>query len=226
VLALVEDWRPEAFDAPLAEQESAIQLMLDLEAAGMVTPVGLTLTDPNLPYSKAEALAVFWGSVNRRCAWYIGDFLLYCEQVFGEEYPQIVAATGLTEQTCMHRMFVCKNVPLERRVPGLGFAVHALVARKPAHEQAYWLNEAAKHGWGYVHLRDAMAGVRREEQPTLPIGGDGDLDDPEADEGGVNIALLLEAAQALIRDAQDEGEFVKVPVESFARLRAAFDAAL
>ena len=221
-LALIDDLRPGAEALPLAEQQTAIQLMLDLEAAGMLSPVALTILDPNLAYDKAEALATFWGSVNRRCAWYIGDFLLYCEAIYPHEWPQIAAATGLTEQVLQHRMFVCKNVPPERRVNGLAFSCHALVARKPASEQAYWLNEAATRGWGYVHLRDAMQSVRREEQPALIPP---DPAEPPHDTG-INVTLLLEAAQAVIRDGHVEDGYVRVPVESFERLRAAFNGAL
>lgn len=225
-LALVEDWRPDAITVPLADQQTAIQLMLDLEAAGMVTPVALTITDPSLSYEKAEAVAAFWGSINRRCAWYIGDLMLYCEAVYGQRVGQIAAATGLTESTIQHRMFVCENVPPERRVPGVSFSCHALVARRKPAEQAYWLNEAAKGGWGFLQLKEQLQHANRADQPPLPLDPPPPPDPPLHDTG-VNVMLLVDAAEAVLRDARDDDDgYVKVPVESFERLRAAFNGAL
>ena len=124
---------------------------------------------------------------------------------------------GLTEQTLMHRMFVCRNVPPERRVEGLSFSCHGLVARKKPEEQAYWLAEARRHAWGYIHMRDALRAARSaDEQPTL-LPPEEPAMQPEVD-----VMLVLEAAQAILRDAQPaEDGWVRVPQESFARLQAA-----
>lgn len=213
-LALVEDFNPDVSAVPLQQQQTAIQLVLDLEAAGMLTATAMTLTDPDLPYERAEALAVFLGSTSRRWAWYIGDLLVFSENVYGEQYAQLASAIGLSEQTLLGRIFVAKNVPPERRKANLSFSCHALVARKSPQEQEHWLGKASEHGWGYAQLKDAMKAARKEERP--PIFDDDD--DPD-----INAELVLEVAAAILRDARasEDPTVFLVPAEDIARLRAA-----
>lgn len=200
-------------DRPIAEQTQGLQLFLDLERAGAITNTSLTLTDPTMPFDTAEALGAFLGAVKRRTSWYIGDWLNFCESVYGEEFAQAAEATGLSEQTLLNYKFVCAQVAPDRRQPGVSFGCHALVARLDPREQNAWLKQAAKKGWGEKELRAAMAAKRAEMRPPLPGTEKGDAD-PK---------LIHEVAEAILRDAKDagDGQHVLVPVEDITRLRAA-----
>lgn len=201
-----------ALDRPLGEQQEALQLLLDLEGTGAADRVSLTLTDPNLPYDTYEALGAFLGEIRRRSIWYLGDWLNFGEGVYGERFVQAEAATGLTEDTLLRYQFVCRQVPAARRIPGMSFGTHAVVARMEPLEQKQWLKEAKKRGWNERDLRKAIAAKRSEMKPSLP--GLGDYD-PK---------LVTEVAQAILRDARpaEDGQHYLVSNENIVRLRAAF----
>lgn len=195
----------------IAEQQTAIQLLLDLEAAGAVTGTSLELSDPNMPYDSYEALGSFFGWVKRWTSWAIGDWLNFGEGVYGERFAQAAAGTQLSEQTLLQYQFVCRNVPQSRRHVGLSFGTHALVARLEPREQNYWLKHAVKKGWGERELREAMKAKRRDEQPTMFP----DDTPPKGELAEVALAILRDAKQA------DDGQHWLIPNEDIARLKAA-----
>lgn len=198
---------------PLVEQQLAVQLLLDLEAAGAVTETALNLTDPEMDFDRYEALGTFLGAMKRRTSWWIGDWLNFGEGVYGERFAQAAAATGLNEQTLLHYQFVCRNVPDSRRVAALAFGVHALVARLEPREQSYWLKQAARKDWGEKDLREAMKAKRHDQQP--PMFDDG--------EDGSQKTVLGQVAEAILRDAVPhiDGQHHLIPNEDIARLKAA-----
>jgi hypothetical protein len=200
---------------PLAEHSAGIQLLLDLEAAGAVTETSLALDRADLPYEQYEALGTMLGLVKRRTSWYLGDWLNYGEGAYGERFAQAAAATGLSEPTLLHYQFVCRNVAAPRRRPLVAFGCHALVARLEPREQNTWLKKCERHQWCEKDLREHMKAARVDQRPPL-------FDDGE-DGGSVNPALLVEVAQAILRDAVPyiDGQHVLVPNEDMARLRAA-----
>lgn len=188
----------------------AFQAVVSLAEAGAITPVSLDLSDPDLPYDAYEMLGRYFGRMNRSCSWWLGDWIVFGEGVYGERFAQAAAATGLSEGTLLHRSFVCKNVPRSRRHATLPFSAHALVARLDAREQRKWLMKAASKGWTTAQLAEAMRAKRKDTAPPL---FDGDVDEN----------LLLEVAKAILRDAQEAGDpaYFLVPREDIARLGAA-----
>lgn len=200
---------------PLHEQQSAFQLILDLEEAGAIDRVSLTLP-AETPFDAAEGAASFLGEVKRRGSWYIGDLLNAAEAMYGEDYGQLSAAFGLNEQTLLHYKFVALNVPAAIREPTVPFGAHAAVARLEPKEQKAWLKQAAKKGWGEAELRAAMRAKRKDERPQLP--------GTEGEEGTPSSADLVEVARAILRDQrphEDDPSLVILPVDDIARLEAA-----
>lgn len=211
-VALVDDLAPDAAPHALAETAEPFALMLSLEQAGAATPTSLELP-PDLDYDTYEAIGRLLGEWYKRNAWYIGDFLVYGEGIYGERFAQAAAETGLSEQTLLNRSYVCRHIPPSRRRPELSFSTHALVAPLGAREQRAWLARAAEHGWTRAELAARMKARRKDEQPQLL---------PEVGTGGeVNEALLLEAARSLVANAELAGENVIVRREDYARVRAA-----
>jgi hypothetical protein len=196
--------------ATFAEQQPAVQLLLNLEAAGAVTVTSLELSDTEMPFERYEKLGAFLGFMKKWTSWAIGDWLNFGEGVYGHEFAQAAAATGLTEQTLLQYQFVCRNVPQSRRHVQLSFGTHALVARMEPKEQNYWLRQAVKKGWGERELREAMKAKRTEMAPEMF---------PDTKPQGE----LAEVALAILRDARaaDDGQHWLVPNEDIARLKAA-----
>lgn len=210
VPALVDDLNAEHVSEQLVMFEDTLALVDVLRDGGAITPTSLDLTVAgDLSYERYEALGAYLGQINRSCAWWIGDWMLYGEGAYGDKFAQAVAETGLAEQTLLNRIYVCKHVPPKRRRVGVSFSVHAEVAPLPAKEQTYWLNKAEKGGWTRAQLRDAMKAKRRDEKPTI---------DPDAEPGS-----LREVAEAILRDATPniDGKTHCIPNEDIARLKAA-----
>jgi hypothetical protein len=213
VPALVDDVRGDLDRKQLALDGDAFTIIQNLANAGAITPTSLQL-DLDVSYEHLEMMARYFGAINRFCQFWIGDLLLHAERVHGETYAQIASATGLAEQTLLNRVSVCKNVPPERRIAGLSFSAHAEVAPMGAREQSAWLGRAAKGGWSRAELR-ARIKAKHQEDEGFAVDGAG--------EPPLSLPLLREVLQALLGAAvlHEDGEYVLVPVEAFARLREA-----
>jgi hypothetical protein len=211
VLALVEELNPEHEPGTLAPgAPGAIQLLLDMEASGALTPRALDLPI-EIEWDSYYALGSFLGELKSRGNFYLGDWLIFGESTFGERFAQAGEATGLSEQTLLRVMTICRNVPPSRRNVHLSWSVHACVAGLGAREQKTWLKRAEEHGWGYSELRKAMQAARTDAAPPM-------FDDSAAEP---NTELLVEAVRSLLANAEDAGENVICRREDIARVRAA-----
>lgn len=215
---------PAVLDDVLPDYDGFDQLSLDAAAfEGLATLVQVGALTPTaflpaelgreLTYDQYETFAGAFGSINRSCAWWIGDLLNAAEGVHGETFAQIAFRTGLGEQTLLNRKYVCAHVPPDRRRASLPFSVHAEVAPLSAAEQKRWLDRAEKGGWTRDILREHMRAKRKTDQPPLP-GDDGDPNDPGS---------VMEVAYAILRDATPHEDSIHylVPNEDIVRLRAA-----
>ncbi len=133
-----------------------IQLLVQLEQAGALTPTGLTLTDPNLPASQAEAIGMLLGRMHMSVRFAIGDWLLFIEQVYPTRWSQMAEVLNMSERTCSDYMRVSQQVPRSRRRPKLDWSQHRAVAALPPPEQKEWLKKAEDEQMSHHALRDAL----------------------------------------------------------------------
>lgn len=208
-LALVEELAPDYQSHPF--DSSAIQLLLDLEAAGVATPRALNLPH-EVEYDAAEALVAYLAEVKNRANFYIGDVLNAAEVRFPEVYAQMAHATGFTEGTLLWIMAVCRDVPAARRRDRLHWSHHMAVKKLPARQQTKWLTKAEEDGLSYSDLVAAIKAAGAIERP--PLEG---LEPPPA----IDTGLLVQAAQSLVRNAEVAGENVIIRREDFAQVKAA-----
>lgn len=142
-----------------------------LDAAGaIVTTTSLALRDPDLPWEAYEKLGYFIGDMNQACAWWVGDLVLYGEELYGQEHAQIEQALRLAPQTIANRASVARHIPPSERRVSLDFSTHAEVAYMPRKERNSWLDKADKGAWTRGRLREELikAGVReRPERDSL-----------------------------------------------------------
>ena len=210
----------------VAEKGSAIAIRAELEVAGAADEVSLTLTDPSLPYDRWEALGRFLGSLGRRCSWYVGDWLIFGEALYGESAAQGVEATtreryseaervtGLDHGTLMNVRSVCSRVPRERRRPELPFSHHAEVASLEPDDQVFWLNRAVEDGLSRRALRDEIRGVTGEPSGADPV-------EPKEKDGPTRGERLEAAARRVWNEAISDGGSWIVPSEPMELLAAA-----
>ena len=174
-------------------------LLGELETAGALTETSLSLSDPEMPFERWEALAEMMGRLRSANCFWIGDLLNFGEGVYGERYAQGMEAFGLEYRTLTNYAYVCRNVARSRRSDRLSFAHHREVAPLDPAEQADWLTNAAEAGWSRSQLRDALR--------AIPAGG-GEPAEPRG--GGVTLEA---AARGVWVAAQRNGVVYEVPIE-------------
>jgi hypothetical protein len=101
-----------------------------------------------------------WVRVGRRISeisnassWWLGDWLVYGQDAYGERYRAAVEATGLDYKTLRNYAWVARRFPPPRRRVALSLQHHAEVASLPDVEQDLWLRRAERFGWSRNQLR-------------------------------------------------------------------------
>ena len=108
-------------------------------------------------------------------AWWLGDWLVYGEQAYGDRYKQAIAGTALSYQTLRNYAWVARTFPVSRRRDTLSFGHHAEVAALPDSEQDEWLTRAERLDWSCSRLRRALQAaklaIRRtsDDEGTVPM---------------------------------------------------------
>lgn len=126
------------------------------DAGAVVTETSLRLHDPTaLTWAQFERLGQFLGTLGQAYCWWVGDLLVYGEEVFGEEYAQIEAKLPHSEHTLQNYRWVASRIPRTRRRASLGFGVHEAVASLEPKERDHWLDVAEQNGWKRQDMRDA-----------------------------------------------------------------------
>lgn len=98
---------------------------------------------------------------------WIGDWLNYGEQKFGEMYAQAMEATGFDYQTLADDKYVASKVPLSRRRENLSFSSHREVASLSPEKQEELLEKASTEGLRSKDIR-ALAKGEQPEKLTKP----------------------------------------------------------
>jgi hypothetical protein len=132
------------------------ELLLQLERCGALSPVGLKLTDPNLPIDTAEAIGLLLGRMHMSLRFAIGDWLLFIENVYPEEWSQLAEVLQLSEECRRDYMRVSQRVPRSTRRPKLDWSHHRAVASLPPSEQKEWLKRAETDRLSHHALREAL----------------------------------------------------------------------
>jgi signal transduction histidine kinase len=113
------------------------------------------------------------GTIGRAVGWWIGDWLRFGNERFGERYTRASRITGYDVQTLMNIVYVATSVEVERRRADLSFSHHAEVASLPPEQQDRWLDRARADHLSVRCLREELRRERRalrQESEPLPPG--------------------------------------------------------
>jgi hypothetical protein len=100
---------------------------------------------------------------------WIGDYVNYGDQTFGERYTQVLAFFGeYSYQSVANYASVCRRVPAEidgrpHRKFELSYSCHDAVARLDHDAQRYWLDRAVREGLDSETLRMLIAGKEPDQ---------------------------------------------------------------
>lgn len=141
-------------------------------ARGEATKVALTTTSWS---ASAELGVPEWaeqgrrlGTIGRGVGWWIGDWLLYGNERFGERYVRAARITGYDVQTLMNMVYVASSVAPSRRRDRLSFSHHAEVAALDPETQERWLARAEAERLSVRCLREELRRQRRLDSGEEP----------------------------------------------------------
>ena len=104
------------------------------------------------------------GTIGRGAGWWIGDWLAYGNQRFGERYSRASRLTGYDVQTLMNMVYVATCIDVSRRRENLSFSHHAEVAALEPDEQDRWLDHALRERLSVRCLREEIRRERRSAE--------------------------------------------------------------
>jgi hypothetical protein len=120
--------------------------------------------DPGLTYDD-------WAGLGRRVAivadsstWWIGDWLVFGQHVYGNRYRSAAVETGLDYQTLRNYAWVASRFAPSRRRDGLSFGHHAEVAALSEDDQDAWLRRSLVERWSRNELRRRLRAARAKAE--------------------------------------------------------------
>jgi hypothetical protein len=139
------------------EQQSPVRadLLLALERAGSVTATELRLP-VELSVERYEAVGRMLGKLGSSVRWWLGDWLLYGEELFGHLAPQLAEVLGMSPEAMEDALRVARAFPPDPRREGLSWSHHRVVAR-------LWI--------GPVHQERLLAVAERDRLNTRELEG-------------------------------------------------------
>lgn len=95
----------------------------------------------------------YLGTVERVSQWWIGDWLLYGAEKWGEKYAEAAKITGYDTGSLRNMASMASHFPLSRRRDNLTWCHHAAVASLDEAEQDHWLARAGEEKLSVADLR-------------------------------------------------------------------------
>jgi len=120
-----------------------------------ITETGLTINAP-LSYAEWESLGFRLQRAHRSILWILGDWLVWGQDHFNEEFSQAIEARGYSVQTLLNAQWVASRVAPRSRRRELSWSHHLEIASLPVSDQDKFLQEAVDQDWGVRELRDAV----------------------------------------------------------------------
>jgi len=112
-----------------------------------ITPVG------NPTFEQWEEVGKFIKKSGQSVQFWLGDWLNYGEQTWGEKYSQALDETDYALGTLQNVSWVAGHIPSSRRHENLSFSHHQNVAQLEPEDQDKWLDKAEEEGWTVFEMR-------------------------------------------------------------------------
>jgi hypothetical protein len=124
----------------------------------------------DVPWDDAEAEGRILFKLNELAEgslqWWVGDYILFCEEKYGERFAQVVDAGLYSAKSIRNMLWVAKNVPQSNRWPPdkLSWSHHMVVASLEPESQRIALQKAFDEAWSVTELRLWLAGSSKPEK--------------------------------------------------------------
>jgi hypothetical protein len=102
-----------------------------------------------------------FGEIGRCSQWWLGDWIQYGNERFGERYTRAVKLTGYDVQSLMNMVYVASRFEISRRREGLSWSHHSALAALELDDQEHWLDRASAERLSVADLRAELRSARR-----------------------------------------------------------------
>lgn len=115
------------------------------------------------------------GAIGRGVNWWLGDWLRFGNDKFGERYVRASRITGYDVQTLMNMVYVASRFEAERRRERLSWSHHAELAALEPETRERWLTRAEEERLSVRDLRGELRRVTRlrEHEAVAAAGREG-----------------------------------------------------
>lgn len=113
------------------------------------------------------------GGISRCNQWWLGDWVRYGAEKWGEKYTHAAKITGYDPRSLANMASISAAFRSSRRRDNLTWSHHVAVAALPQAEQEFWLDRAAADGLSVADLRTELraAPKRRKRASEAEPGG-------------------------------------------------------
>lgn len=114
------------------------------------------------------------GGISRCNQWWLGDWVRYGAEKWGEKYTRAAKITGYDPRSLANMASIAASFGMSRRRDDLTWSHHVAVAALPEAEQEEWLDRAASEGLSVADLRTELrAAPKRDGDPRAADERDG-----------------------------------------------------
>ena len=144
--------------------------MLALPGHVQATKTGLIFSN-GISYEDWEAVGDKLKSINAAVQWWIGDWLNYGENKWGEMYANAIEETDYKGGTLRNYKYVAGRIELSHRCDNLSWSTHREVAALDKKSQIKLLQAASKKGWNMDTMRQAVKDYKKAISLPTPAEG-------------------------------------------------------
>lgn len=101
------------------------------------------------------------GGISRCNQWWLGDWIGYGAQKWGEKYTQAAKVTGYDARSLANMASIARVFEPSRRRENLTWSHHAAVSALPEHEREAWLDRAVNERLSVADLRTELRASRK-----------------------------------------------------------------
>lgn len=132
---------------------------VDGSIPGTLTETALRLP-PGLPFERWLEVGRTLRRISRSIQWWVGDWLAYGEDTYGEE---AFAELERQDKTLANWAYTCRRIPPSRRRENLSYSHHAEVAPLSPEKQDLVLKRAERDCLSVRQVREEVRRIQEEE---------------------------------------------------------------
>ncbi len=124
---------------------------------------------PNMPYEEWLRVGETLFRIEKSVRWWIGDWVNYGEQTYGEKYAQAITETGLSYSTVANAAYTARKIEPSRRREKVDFSKHHAVAGLDEYQQEKILGEIEAHPTPESKVREMVREEREKGAEVVEV---------------------------------------------------------